>query len=231
MFGYVVDYDEVAPFGKSDFHAYGNITNGFVGSDGWPLIIDFPAPKDGKPFNIKIDLPKEETITELTYKASMNYNPTTKIGLVFDGGDHVEFDMKPNNEMQTFAVTPHKAKSLTLQVLDFQLDPTKEKNIGIDNIWIKVQRPAEFYQNIKPMVNCGGLMQYVKGNGGVALCNLKFQENEAVPVNKEKKRDDPRDRAAESEGAVRRREDGDRQREHAQLCAGGHPYQGDSLQG
>jgi len=32
------------------------------------------------------------------------------------------------------------------------------------------------------------MMQYIKGNGGVVLCNLKFQENEAVPVNKEKKR-------------------------------------------
>ena len=40
-FSYVIDYDEVAPFGKSSFYAYDNIVNGFVNADGWPLIINF----------------------------------------------------------------------------------------------------------------------------------------------------------------------------------------------
>ena len=76
IFGYVVDLDDLAPFAKSDFASYANIVNGFVGSDGWPLIIDFEYPKDGKPYAINIDLPQEETIVEYTHKASVNYNPT-----------------------------------------------------------------------------------------------------------------------------------------------------------
>ena len=48
-FGYVVDYDEVAPFAKSSFFAFDNIVNGFVNADGWPLIINFPIPTDGLP--------------------------------------------------------------------------------------------------------------------------------------------------------------------------------------
>ena len=38
------------------------------------------------------------------------------------------------------------------------------------------------------MLNIGGMVQYVKSNGGVVLCNLNFQEAEAVPINKTKKR-------------------------------------------
>src|SRR5205823_2180099 len=38
-FNYIVDIDEVAPFGKSPFFAFDNITNNFVSADGWPLII------------------------------------------------------------------------------------------------------------------------------------------------------------------------------------------------
>ena len=55
---------------------YDNMINGFVGSDGWPLIIDFEHPKDGKPYEIKMDLPHEETIVEYTHDQSVNYNPT-----------------------------------------------------------------------------------------------------------------------------------------------------------
>ena len=187
-FTYVVDYDDIAPFAKSDFHSYGNIVNGFVGADGWPLIIDFPIPTNGQPYSINLTLPKEETITELTYDQSVNYNPTTKIALQFDGANRQEFDLQPNGDAQTFAVQPHKAKELTLQMCDWQIDPAKTRNQGIDNIWIKVQRSPEFLATVKPMLNVGGLMQYVKGQGGVVLCNLKFQEAEAVPVNKDKKR-------------------------------------------
>ena len=188
-FTYVVDYDEIAPFGRSDFHSYANIVNGFVGADGWPLIIDFPIPADGQPFPIKITLPHEEMITELTYKQSLNYNPTTKIALLFDGQDRQEFALQPNGDPQVFAVAPpHKATELTLQMCDWQIDPAKARNQGIDNIWIRVQRSPEFLSTVKPMLNVGGLMQYVKGSGGVVLCNLNFQENEAVPINKTKKR-------------------------------------------
>ena len=95
VFNYVVDLEEVAPFAKSDFASYDKMVNGFVGSDGWPLIIDFEYPKDGKPFEINMDLPQEETIVEYTHKASVNYNPTTKIALLFDGQDRVEYDSSP----------------------------------------------------------------------------------------------------------------------------------------
>ncbi|MEI6166259.1 MAG: glycoside hydrolase family 2 TIM barrel-domain containing protein [bacterium] len=188
-FTYVVDYDEIAPFGKSDFASYDKIVNGFIGADGWPQIIDFGIPENDQPFPIKITLPKAETITEITYDPSVNYNPTTKIALLFDGKDRQEFVLPPDGDPRTFAVTPpRQARELTLELREWQVDPAKTHNAGIDNIWIKVQRSPEFHATVKPMLNVGGMMQYVKGPGGVVLCNLNFQENEAVPLNKIKKR-------------------------------------------
>ena len=188
-FTYVVDDDEVAPFGKSDFGNYDKIVNGFFGTDGWPLIIDFPIPTNGQPFNIKISLPKEETVTSLTYKQSMSYNPTTKIALLFDGKARQEFVLAPNVDPQTFELNPpRRGSELTLQTCDWQISPDKSRNQGIENIWIKVQRSPEFRATVRPMLNLGGMMQYVKGGGGVVLCNLNFMENEVVPVNKNKKR-------------------------------------------
>ena len=189
VFTHVVDLDDMAPFAKCDFFAFDNIVNGFVGSDGWPLIIDFPYPKDGKPFEINLDLPREETILEYTHDQSVNYGLTTKIALVFDGKDRVEFPLAPHGDAQTFAIDPpRRARRVTLQIVEWQPDPNKAPNIGIDNIALKVQRDARWQATVKPMLNLGGLVQYAKGNGGVVLCNVNFQEHEAVPINQAKKR-------------------------------------------
>ena len=189
VFSHVVDLDEIAPFARSDFPSYDNIVNGFVGSDGWPLIIDFEHPQDGKPYEINLDLPQEETIVEYTHDQSLNYNATTKFALLFDGKDRVEFELQPDGDAQTFAVNPpRQARRVTLQIVSWLSDPAKRPIVGIDNIYLKVQRSPEWRATVKPMLNSGGLVHYVKGNGGVVLCNLKFQDTEAVPVNQAKKR-------------------------------------------
>ncbi|MCF7733087.1 MAG: hypothetical protein K9N23_15465, partial [Akkermansiaceae bacterium] len=189
VFSQVVDLDDLAPFAKSGFGNYDNIVNGFVGSDGWPLIIDFPYPKDGKPYEINLDLPQEETIVEYIHDPSVNYNATTRIALLFDGKDRVEYELAPNGDAQTFAVDPpRKARRVTLQIVGWLSDPAKQPILGIDNIQLKVLRSPEWRATVKPMLNSGGMVRYVKGNGGVVLCNLNFQETETVPANKTKKR-------------------------------------------
>ncbi len=189
VFTHVVDYDEIAPFATSPFFAYDKITNGFVGSDGWPLIIDFPAPKDGKPFDIPINLPRPEVVTEYTHIASTNYMPTTEVRLNFDGVETLDFPLKPTNEPQSFAIQGHRpARKLILQIARWEPLPGKGINIGIDNISIKVARSPEFLATVRPMLNVGGLMQYVRGPGGVVLCNLRLKDVETVPVNVAKKR-------------------------------------------
>jgi hypothetical protein len=188
VFTYIVDTDDVAPFATSDFHSYDNIVNGFVGADGWKLIIDFPIPENNEPFEMTIDLPREETLYEITYDQSVNYNPTTKISLENETGDNREFAMEPTGDAQTFAIKPPLAgKNFKLRTMEWHLAPGKSQTQGIDNINLMAERSDNYRKTVKPMLNVGGLVQYVKGNGNVILCNIKFQENEVVPVNRLKK--------------------------------------------
>lgn len=189
VFTYVVDIDEMASFATSTFFGWDNMTNGFVGSDGWPLIMDFGAPADGKPYEFTVTLPREETIVEYVHDQSVNYNPTGNVTLLFDGKDPVTFDLTPGGEAVACPVDPpREAKVITVRLGGYEFAPDKAKNIGMDNIQIRVRRPAQFAQTVKPMLNVGAMLQYVKGSGGVVLCNLNLQENEAVPVNRTKKR-------------------------------------------
>ena len=84
-FSYVVDYDEIAPFGQSSFFAYSNIVSGFTNADGWVFIINYPIPADGSPSDVPIKFPKPETFTEFTWTGNTNYWPQTKVNLIFDG--------------------------------------------------------------------------------------------------------------------------------------------------
>ncbi len=192
VFTYVVDYDEIAPFSTSTFFGWDNVTNGFVGSDGWPLIMDFEAPQDGKPYEFKITLPQEETVTEYVHDQSINYNPTGHVTVLFDGNHAMTFDLTADGDAVRCPIDPpQKAREITVRLDDYAFAPGKARNIGMDNIQIKVRRPAEFVRTVKPMLNIAAMLQYVKGQdsaGGVILCNLNLRENEAVGANKTKKR-------------------------------------------
>ena len=187
-YSYVLDYDEVAPFGKSSFFAWDKITNNYTQADGfWPLIINFPGPDPGKTTDIPITLPRSETITQFTYVQDLNYNPTTKIALVFNGTDRVPLDVQPTGDPQTFTISPPRtAKDITLQIVDYTRKPGST-NIGLDNIYLKAARPASFYQRVRPLLNIGAMLQYPRGAGGILLCNVKFKDAETNPGNAGKK--------------------------------------------
>ncbi len=216
IFTYVVDYDEIAPFATSTFFGWDNMTNGFVGSDGWPLIMDFPAPQDGAPYEFKIVLPHEETITEYIHDQSINYNPTGNVTLLFDGKDPVQFDLTPDGAAVSCPIAPpRKAKEITVRLGGYQFAPDKAKNIGMDNIWIKVQRPAQFIADRQADA---------ERRRDAAICERSERNRRRRPVQPElpgersradeqdKETHDPRDRAAEPQGPLRR-PDRDRGRE------------------
>jgi beta-galactosidase len=189
IFSYVVDYDEVATFGKFSSDFLHNIVNGFVGADGWPLIVDVPVTQNSIPFT----LPRPEEITEFTWIGNTFYHPATKVELIFDpkaggSGDVVPFAVEPNNQPQTFTLNPsHKGKEITLRIAEWKKVSTQDI-VGCDNIYLKAKRPADFYKRVKPLLNIGAMMEYPQGKGGIVLCNLLFKENETVPENAVKKR-------------------------------------------
>jgi hypothetical protein len=184
VFTYCVDYDDVAPFARfaNDFHR--NMVSGMVSADGWPYIIDLPQ-KDAV---FPLDLPKPQTISRLLWVGNRMYNPPTKIALAFDGGKTVSLDVKPTDQPQEFALPDSSTgKNITLKITD--VERIKDTDItGLDHIALIAKRPEDFYKKVKPLVNVGALMAYPKGAGGILLCNLKFQDNEAVPENAVKKR-------------------------------------------
>jgi hypothetical protein len=90
-------------------------------------------------------LPHEETITEYIHDQSINYNSTGHVTLLFDGKDPVKFNLAPDGNAVSCPLNPpRKAKQITVQLGGYQFDPGKAHNIGMDNIWIKVQRAPEF---------------------------------------------------------------------------------------
>ncbi len=191
LFSYVVDYDEVASFGTSPFFAYDNITNGFVSADGWPLIINFPHPPGNSPYEVPITLQKPQVIKEFTWVGNVFYYPQTRVNLIFDGDrdNAVSFAVEPNAEPQTFPVEPpRRASVVTVQIAEWKPVPGKAPNIGIDNIYLRAERPPDFDRRVRPMLNVGGLMHYPRGAGRIVLCNVRFRETEDVPENVAKRR-------------------------------------------
>ena len=192
-YSYVVDLDDVAPFAHSTYFAWDNAVNNYTMNDGfWPLIMNFAAPKEGKPYEIPITLARPEKITQLTWASDTNYEGATKINVLVNGKT-LTFDTQPTNDIQSFTLdTGGPASNLTIQIAEWQHDPAKRSGdgqelLGVDNIWLKAERPAAYYKTVKPMLNIGALVEYPKGNGGIVLCNVKFQDAEANPENAGKK--------------------------------------------
>src|SRR2546421_4991614 len=117
------------------------------------------------------------------------YYPVTRVELIFDGKAKASFATRPTNEVQSFPLTPPlRGKDITLRLADWEKVPGKAAVTGLDNLRLKAKRSPEFYAQVKPMLNVGGLMAYPRGEGGLLLCNLLFKDNEEVPANFTRKR-------------------------------------------
>jgi beta-galactosidase len=193
MYSHVVDYDDIAPFASSKFFAFNNIVNGFVSADGFPLIINFDLAADRSPYQVPMTLPGDYELAEFTWIGNIFYWPQTRVNLILDNDrdNLLSFATAPNAEPHVFAIDPpRKAREVTLEIAEWLEVPDARRPglVGIDNIALKIKRPAAFYQNVKPLTNIGGMMEYAQGKGRVVLCNLLFQDNEQVPENAVKKR-------------------------------------------
>jgi beta-galactosidase len=202
IFSFVVDYDEIARFatlpepayfGLSDAtndHNPLNMYNGFTTSDGWVFAFMQWA-GSGPPKAIPLQFARPQTIREIEWTGNALYDPTTRIALTFDGKETLTLSVQPTNAPQTLAIQPPRtASTVALQIVAWRPDKPEQPLVGIDNIRLKATRPASFARTVRPLTDVGGLMDYPapSGGGGIALCNLLFQEREAVPINAQKKR-------------------------------------------
>ena len=197
VFSYVVDLNDVAPFckipGPEYFHNPGagpgwdhwprNMVNGFTSADSWKYAFTIAYGK-GEPLVWTMDLPKVEEIVGLDIIPTPIFTPIRQVKLSFDGGQPVVLELAKVRGLQQLALPPHKARRLTMEIVP---EPSKQGLVGVDNLWIRVARPADFSRRVRPMLNVGALVRYPMGRGGVVLNNLRLAEKESVPVNAQKK--------------------------------------------
>ena len=197
VFSYVVDLNDIAPFckipGPEYFHNPGatpgwdhwprNMVNGFTSADSWKYCFTIAYGK-GEPLVWTMELPKVEEIVELDIIPTPIFNRIERVKLSFDGSEPISVELRNVQGRQDLALPPHKARRLTMEIVPVE---GKEPLVGIDNLWIRVTRPADFSQRVRPMLNIGAMVRYPMGRGGVILNNLLVLEKESVPVNAQKK--------------------------------------------
>jgi beta-galactosidase len=191
----IVDLDDIAPFCEIPGEKAGdlaaaraagpgwarNAVNGFTSADSWKLIHYM----DTKNPSIMLNLPREETIKQLRIVLNIHYAVATKLHLLFDDDPRpVVLATKPTAELQEFSIEPRKCRRLVVRLAEFN---KAEKVTGIDNLWLRVERPSDWPRRVRPLLNIGGLIKYPMGQGGIVLNQLRIKPSEAVPVNAEKK--------------------------------------------
>jgi len=192
----IVDLDDIAPFcefpgAKGGDHAAAraaaagwsrNMVNGFTSADAWKLIYYMST---GSP-KVTLRLPREEEIDRFSIVLNVHYAIATKVRLYFDEDPTpVVLTTQPNAERQGFELTPRRARSLTIELAEFD---KPGQTTGIDNLWIHVKRSAGRQMRVKPLLNIGGLVKYPMGKGGLVLNQLNVKDTEPVPDNAQKKR-------------------------------------------
>ncbi len=188
-FQYVVDTNDAAPFATFNNPFYDNIVNGFVSSDGWPLIVDVPVPKSG-PVTVDMKLPAPRTVDAITWIGNTMYWPTTHITLQFDGKDpsSLGLNVPPDDLPHRYTFKPVTFTHMQLLVDGWSIVPRVNALVGIDNINLWVVPSPAYTKRVRPMVADGGMIEYPNGKGGIILCNLWLKPNEDVPLNAIKKR-------------------------------------------
>lgn len=184
-FSYVVDLEDVAPFGVPATDEYlSNAVNGFVSADGWKYILSFEKPAEKAPvFPFRWSSPR--TLREMTWIGNGFYHKVKALELVFDGGKvRRSVTVEPNIEPQTITIDPPVvASSLDVRITDWTKEPGVGEVVGIDNIFLK-QSPVPAGRG---MLNVGALVEYPVGKGRIVLANVNLKEREEVPENAFKK--------------------------------------------
>lgn len=190
-FTHVVDLADIAPFVQSESFAHGwsQMTNGLTSADSWKFIFYHDQATAGERPSWSATLPKAQKVNGLSLIINGHYRKLTKLRVVFDGqrDKAVTLDLKPEAELrQDFSFAPRECRSIALEPLTWT---SHEKPvIGIDNLWLHVQRPADFSKRVVPLLNIGALVKYPQGTGGILLNQVKIPPTEANPENLDRKR-------------------------------------------
>jgi len=202
-FEYIVDLDDIAPFSEFPGPEYWNdpdtkgpgtdtwprnMVNGFLADIHWRVIFSIHLQK-GDPTAWTVKFPREEEVTGITIAPNTIYHRITALKLTFNGDASTakEFELDQDSEQIEVQFDPVKATEMEIELTDWD-ESGRNDVIGVDNLWIKVKRPDDWAERVKPMLNIGGLVKYPRGNGGILLSQYALRDNESNPLNLQKKR-------------------------------------------
>ncbi len=201
-FSYILDIDDIAPFCTFPDPAYWNdagaqpggdtwprnMVNGFTTSDSWRYCFSIHL-DNGDPTNWDLKLPRQEDVIGFTIQPNRIYNHIMQVRLTFDGDKStaVTLDLQDVDGAQDFSFPAHSCKVLNIALTKWT-DGARANVIGVDDMAIRVKRPADFYERVKPLLNIGGMVKYPMGKGGILDNQLNILATESVPVNGDKKR-------------------------------------------
>ena len=201
VWSYVLDGDDIAPFStfppsvywrptEKDFAAPGNdhyapnLVNGF--DDSW--ITGFTFPTD-KPEYLKwtFTFPRAEVVTGFTITPDNLYRRIAKVRLSFVDSTTPPMDLMLQTELipQDFPIPNIRASGLTVEILEMT---GKATVTGIRNIWIHVQRPADFSTKMKSLLSLGVLNCYPQGAGGIIVDQMQVNEATLTEENRSKEK-------------------------------------------
>jgi len=192
-FAYVVDLDDIAPFmqgpGIEPDHNGGSIVNGFTDAEFWRYICYFNVDESNKGPVLQYELPRAEHLVGFSIVPNSHYKHVREFVLTPNGDPSraVTLTLEPyergDNPRQDLEVDLKGVKRFTLAFTKW--DEHERPPIGIDNLWLRVKRPADFTAKVKPIVQNGGLVYYPEAR--VLLNQIAVPERERVPVNRQKK--------------------------------------------
>jgi beta-galactosidase len=168
-----------------------NIVNAFTSKESWKYIHYMEKDK-GMEYGVTMELPRKETVKEISIILTTHYNVPQKMKIYFspDGSnpaEPMEFALVIDNSLQSFDISPAvETDYLRLEFSDLTTGSPRDI-IGVDNLRVAVQRSKEFEERVHPLLNIGGLVRYEFGKGGLFLNQLNILETESNPVNRQKK--------------------------------------------
>ena len=193
----VVDLDDIAPFCTVPGAKAGDAAGAMAAPGNWPRnMFSSLASEDGwmldyymstKFPSITLTFPRPEVMTSFSIELNQDYGKPQQVNLTFDD-DKQPLVLKTAavNGRQDFEMSPRQVNK-TLKIELAKWTPIDAVTTGINNVWIKVKRTADWYKAVKPLLNIGALVKYPRGEGAIVLNNLRILDQEANPINVQKK--------------------------------------------
>jgi hypothetical protein len=127
-----------------------------------------------------IVLPRRETVRGFAIIPNYGYCKLREIRVGFGpGSDPQVLKLEREQTRQDFELQPVQTDTLQITISDW--DPSANQPIlGVDNLWVRVERGNGFREKVTPLASIGVLVKYPRGKGGILLNQLRVRHPDAI---------------------------------------------------